>query len=101
MRRAVASDTGTPADILGRLANDKSVEVRRAAAGNPTTPHDALERLARSEDLATLDALAKNRGAGDVARDARHRVEAILGEPRLLSDDEIRRIEEQTRRLRS
>ena len=58
MRRVVAANPTTPANILRSLAEDTDAEVRRAVAFNTSTPPDLLVELAgRGIDLALLVAL--------------------------------------------
>lgn len=101
MRAAVASDGATPVEVLVSLARDKSVLVRRALATNESAPDEALRRLGVDGDELVLAGVARNRSAShDVQVEALRRLEERLGEERLLSDEEIRRIEEETRRIR-
>ena len=50
VRRNVAMNPNTPADVLTELAKDSHWAVRRYAAGNPNTPVDVLTELAKDSD---------------------------------------------------
>ncbi len=64
VRLRLASDAGTPAEILYFLAEDASREVRRAVAENPTTPRQAHTILSHDTDY-TVRCLLANRIVGD------------------------------------
>ncbi|MBM4386058.1 MAG: hypothetical protein FJ091_22185, partial [Deltaproteobacteria bacterium] len=49
LRQGLARNASTPAEVLGRLAQDKDKDVRAAVAGNASTPAEALGRLAQDE----------------------------------------------------
>lgn len=75
--------------------------MRRLAAGNPSTPAEALSRLGRSDDVETLAAVAGNLGAPhDVQVEALRRLEVLRDEEHLLTEEMMRQVEEESRRLR-
>lgn len=101
MRAALAADDLTPSDTLGRLAQDRTPTVRRLAGGNPSTPAEALSRLGRGDDVETLAAVAGNPGAPyDVQVEALRRLEMLPDEEDLLTEEMMRQVEEESRRLR-
>ena len=50
VRVSVACNPNTPADVLTKLTKDSDCDVRRYAAGNPNTPVDVLTELAKDSD---------------------------------------------------
>ena len=60
VRRIVASNPNTPAEVLSRLATDKSPAIRRCVAENPRTPHNTLSSLAKDVDPDVRLAISDN-----------------------------------------
>lgn len=59
IRRRVASNPATPADVLEWLAVDWHAPVRAALAENPLTPQSLLEKLAQDQDREVRLSVAK------------------------------------------
>jgi len=80
--------------VLERLAADRALSVRQAAAANPSTPAEALRPFLNTDDLDLLLAVGTNSGApADIRAAAMRRYEVIIGEPRLLPDDMMERLD--------
>ena len=60
VRRNVARNPNTPADVLTELAKDSDCDVRRYAAGNPNTPVDVLTELAKDSYWCVRSYAARN-----------------------------------------
>jgi hypothetical protein len=56
----VALNGLTPPELLARLAEDDSADVRRAVAGNPSLPVESADALLRTADPKLAEALARN-----------------------------------------
>jgi hypothetical protein len=70
VRRTVAENAETPADVLATLAGDADKDVRRAVARNPNAPPEVLQRLTHDAD-AEVRRLAGGRNAPPSEQPAR------------------------------
>jgi hypothetical protein len=62
VRRALASNPNTPAEVLDKLADDTRESVLSTLAANPNTPAETLQKIAKNPSLVgyTVHALADN-----------------------------------------
>ena len=60
MRRHLAKNPNTPADVLAQLANRADFETKYSLAENPNTPADILAQLANDKDKDVRKASANN-----------------------------------------
>jgi hypothetical protein len=60
VRRVVAGNPNTPAQVLTRLGQDRFSVIRRHVAENPRTPPEVLRELAKDPDVDVRLAVAEN-----------------------------------------
>jgi hypothetical protein len=60
VRRVVAGNPNTPAQVLTRLGQDRFSVIRRHVAENPRTPPEVLRDLAKDPDMDVRLAVAEN-----------------------------------------